>query len=492
MTRISRKLSVAAAFGSVAFVTLVLRLVAVLNTTTVGFAYLIVILLVAAWWGIVESVGASILATICFNYFFLPPVGTWAIADSENWVALFSFLTSSLIASELSNRARRRTAEATARKSEMERLYALSRTILTMEGEEPIGDRIASALARVCEISSVAIYDQTSDLIHKSGLKELPELSGLDAQLRETARTGFPMKDEKTGTIFAAISLSGNNTGSVALRGAELSNTALHALLHLIAIALDNARNREIVTRAQAARQSEEFKSTLLDGLAHEFKTPLTSIKAATTALLASNVSDVAQQQELLTIVDQEAERLSRLVTEATHVARIEAGNIHVNRDRHSIDGLIKSVLEQMEPLRDGRRMDSSIAPDLPEVFVDADLMHLALRQLIDNALKYSPRNSEIRILSRVEGDNIVVAIRNQGEPLSESERVRVFDKFYRGHNVRHRVAGTGMGLSVARDILVAHGGDIELRNSDDRGTEFVVSIPMRDRGDSRVAEIEL
>jgi two-component system sensor histidine kinase KdpD len=477
-TRISRKLSVGAAFGLVGLVTLVLRLVAVLNTTTVGFAYLIVILLVAAWWGIVESVGASILATICFNYFFLPPVGTWAIADPDNWVALFAFLSSSLIASDLSNRARRRTAEATARKSEMERLYALSRAILTMEGEEPIGDRITSELVRICEIPSVAIYDRASDQVHQGGLKETPELPALDAQLRETARSGIPAKDEKTGTIFAPISLGGENTGSVAIRGAELSNTALHALFHLIAIALSNARNREIVTRAQAARQSEEFKSTLLDGLAHEFKTPLTSIKAATTALLASNVSDLGQQQELLTIVDQEAERLSRLVTEATHVARIEAGKIHVNRDWHSIERLIRKVLDQMEFQRDGRRLDTSIAPNLPAVFVDADLMQLALRQLIDNALKYSPRRSEIQILSRMDGNNVVVAVRNEGEPLSESERARVFDKFYRGQNVRHRVAGTGMGLSVARDILLAHGGDVELRSSDTRRTEFVVSIP--------------
>ena len=118
--------------------------------------------------------------------------------------------------------------------------------------------------------------------------------------------------------LFAALRLGENITGSVAMRGAELSDTAFHALLNLIAITLENARSREIVTRAQAAQQSEEFKSTLLDGLAHEFETQLTSIKAATTALLASNVSDAVQQSELLTIIDQEAGRLSRLVTEAT------------------------------------------------------------------------------------------------------------------------------------------------------------------------------
>ena len=474
---LSRKLSIAAALGSVIFITLVFRMFSIVNATTVGFAYLIAILLVAAWWGITESVVASIVATVCFSYFFLPPVGTWAISDPENWVALFAFLISSLIASQLSDRARRRTAEANTRKIEMERLYALSRAILTMGGEHPIGGQIASELARICEIPAVAIYDRASDQIYCSGVEEL---SGVESRLRETTRTGLQLKDEETRTTFAAITLQGHSRGSVAIRGAELSNAALHALLNLIAIGLENARSRQIVTRAQAAQQSEEFKSTLLDGLAHEFKTPLTSIKAATTALLAANVSDVGQQQELLTIVDQEAERLSRLVTEATRVARIEAGNIQVNRERRGVDGLVRGVLAQMETQCDGRRLDVSIASRLPAVFVDTDLMQLALRQLIDNALKYSPRRSVIQISSQLAGENIVIAVRNEGEPLSESERARIFDKFYRGHNVRHQVAGTGMGLPVARNILLAHGGDVQLRRSDEQGTEFVMIIPVR------------
>ena len=235
-----------------------------------------------------------------------------------------------------------------------------------------------------------------------------------------------------------------------------------------------------MMTRAQAARQSEEFKSTLLDGLAHEFKTPLTSIKAATSALLGANVSDAAQQQELLTIVDQEAERLTRLVTEATRVARIEAGKIQVNRSWQSPKNLIRSLLAQMEAQCDDRQVTVRVAPDLPDVFVDPDLIQLALRQLVDNALKYSPRRSEIRISSEPAGDNVVIGVVNQGEPLSDSERARVFDKFYRGQNVRRQAAGTGMGLAVARNVLRAHGGDVKLQGSDEQGTEFVMQIPIR------------
>src|SRR6058998_56205 len=170
--RISRKISLAAALGAVVFVTAVFQEIAVINATTVGFAYLITILLIAASWGFAESVVGSIVATICFSYFFLPPVGAWAIADPENWVALFAFLMSSLIASQLSDRARRRTAEANTRKIEMERLYALSRAILTISGGDAIGGQIASELARICEIPAVAIYDRASDQIYCSGVEE--------------------------------------------------------------------------------------------------------------------------------------------------------------------------------------------------------------------------------------------------------------------------------------------------------------------------------
>jgi two-component system sensor histidine kinase KdpD len=452
----------------------VFRTIAGINATTVGFAYLITILMIAASWGITESVLASVVATFCFNYFFLPPVGTWAISDPENLVALFAFLISSLIVSDLSNRAKRRTAEASARRIEMERLYALSRSIMLMnDGNEPIGAQIARELARICEIRAVAIYDRPADLVHYGGLDSIPSV---ESRLKDTALTGMQSSGDET--LFAPISLGGQSTGSVAIHGGGLSNTALQALLNLIAIALENARSREIATRAQAAQQSQEFKSTLLDGLAHEFKTPLTSIRAATTALLASNVSDAAQRDDLITVVDQEAERLSRLVTEATYVARIEAGKIQINREWHSIGSVIENVLLQMELQRDGRRVGVAIAPALPRAFVDVDLVQLALRQLIDNALKYSPRESAIQISSRFGENSFIISVRNQGERLSESERVRIFDKFYRGQNARHQVAGTGMGLPVARDILIAHGGDVYLRSSDERGTEFVMTIP--------------
>jgi two-component system sensor histidine kinase KdpD len=470
-----RILSIFLALVAVFTVSVVLKTFAGVNSTTAGFAYLLTVLVIAASWGIAESVLASIFASLCYDYFFLPPIG-WGISEPENWVALGAFLVSSFLASNLSNRARRRAVEAKAGQVEMERLYALSRSIMMMNASKPIGTELASELARICEIPAVGIYDRAADACVTAGVVRLDSFEG---RLKETALSGIQSRDEKTNALFAPIAVGGQIAGSVVIQGGELSTIAVQALLNLIAITFENARSREIATRAQAARQSEEFKSTLLDGLAHEFKTPLTSIRAATTALLGGSVSNTFQREELLTIVDQEAERLSRLVTEATHVARIEAGKIQLNRKLQRVDAIIENVLAETELQRDGRRLNVAIADGLPRAWVDLDLIKLALRQLVDNALKYSPRKSAIDVSANLTDGDFKITVHNEGEPLSEAEKSRIFDKFYRGQNVRHQVAGTGMGLSVAREILWAHGGDVYLNQSNQRGTEFVVKIPL-------------
>jgi two-component system, OmpR family, sensor histidine kinase KdpD len=472
----SKAKRIAGALGAVLAVTLVFQIIAVVNATTVGFAYLVAILLVAAAWGLTESVIASLAATVGFSYFFLPPVRTFAIADPENWIAMFTFLISALIASQLSDRAKRRTIEARTRQIEMERLYALSRAIMLMAPGEPVGSYITREIARVCEIPAVALYDRPNESIYYEGEEDV---AYLQSKLRDVALTVSAWKDEEKGTLFMPISLGGECIGSVAIQEGTLSDPALHALLNLIAITLENSRSREIAMRAQAARQSEEFKSTLLDGLAHEFKTPLTSIKAAATALLASTVSDVEHRHELLTIVDQEAERLSRLVTGATHLARVEAGKIQLDRQMHSVEALVAGAVDEMEPRLDGRLVQIVIQPGLPDIEIDLQLMQLALRQLLDNAVKYSPQQSPIRVSASTENGHLVIRVQNEGEALTRSEQLRIFDKFYRGTNVRNKVAGTGMGLSIARDILVAHGGDLRLDKSAEQGTQFVLSLPV-------------
>jgi two-component system, OmpR family, sensor histidine kinase KdpD len=444
------------------------------NATTVGFAYLVTIFVIAAAWGLPPAIAASFTATTCFNYFFLPPIHTFSIAEPENWVALGAFLISSLIASQLSDREKRRAVEATSRQAEMEQLYALSRSLMQIDPSTAVGSQIALEVARTCGVSTVAIYNRSTDAVYGAGPGVI---ENVERRLRQVSAQDA-VWEEPNALVWAPLRLGDHSLGGMVIQGGTLSKTAVQALTNLVGVSLENVRSREIAARAEAARHSEQFKSTLLDGLAHEFKTPLTSIKAATTALLAAKVSDAAQQSELLTIVDQEAERLSRLVTEATHLARVEAGKVQLSKRRCSVDALIRTALEGMEPTGDGRHFEVSVAPDLPDARIDADLMGLALRQLLDNAVKYSPQRSPIRVSAARCGNKIDVHVHNWGEPLPESEQERIFEKFYRGPNVRRHVAGTGMGLAIAREILIAHGGMIRVESTKESGTEFQMEFP--------------
>ena len=321
---------VLASLALVAVITFIFSRLIPVNATTTGFFYLVAILMIAATWGLVESTIASVAAMVCFNYFFLPPVGTLTIADPQNWVALFAFLATSLTASQLSARAKRRTQEAIARQHEMERLYSLSRGLLLTDPARPTPSQIVQNIAKAFEFPAVVLYDRGSNEIYRAAEGEAPEI---DAKLREATMRSTSFRDEKGRFTIVPIRLGGQPIGSVAIQDCSLSDAALQSLLNLVAIGLERALSQEAVNRAEIARRSEELKSTLLDAMAHEFKTPLTSIKAATTGLLTEPADELQQhQRELVSIADEGADRLSKLVTDAIQLARIEGGKFRLNR----------------------------------------------------------------------------------------------------------------------------------------------------------------
>jgi two-component system sensor histidine kinase KdpD len=233
----------------------------------------------------------------------------------------------------------------------------------------------------------------------------------------------------------------------------------------------------ELNRSAEAARQSEKFKATLLDAVAHEFKTPLTSIKAATSAILTSPSITAEQQQELLTIIGQEAERLSRLMKEAFHLARVESGKLHLSRTRNRIPDLIREALK-LTPSLNGKPVTTSYSSTLPPIDVDAELFVVALKQLADNAAKYSPPGTPVRIAAEASADSVWIRVHNQGPGLSESERSLVFERFYRSPGNRE-IPGTGIGLAIARDIVMAHGGFMDVESGPGMGTEFSIRLPL-------------
>ena len=473
----------------IAAITFILERVPV-NPTTAAFAYLITILLVAARWGLPESVTASAAAAFCLNYFFLPPVRTLHIADAHNWVAFSAFLVTSLVASQLSEVARRRNSMLHQRQTEMERLYALSRGIMLIDGERPAGVQIAAEIVRIYELSSVTIYDQAEDQSWSAGIAH--GTAKIDT-LREIAVRGGTVKDTAANSYMAPITLAGRMIGAVAIEGAVateeklvagggiglLSESALHAITNLIAVGMEKARTQELVSRAEAARQSEQFKSTLLDAVAHEFKTPLTSIKAAASTILTSPALTNDQRNELLIIIDQESERLSGLVTEAIHLARVESGKLHLSRTMRDVVELVQEALKQSSPMMNERPVETVFAASLPMVHVDAELFVVMVKQLLDNATKYSPTGTPIRVSVEASPDSVRVCIHNQGLGLTESERRKVFERFYRTPGARQNAQGTGMGLAIVQDIVRAHGGYIDVDSEPGVGTEFTIRLPL-------------
>ena len=468
-------LRVAASLALIATTTFVLSRVVPVNPTTAGFLFLVDILLIATKGGLVEATIASIAAILCLNFFFLPPVGTLTIADPQNWVALFAFLATSLTASQLSVRAKRRTVEAEQRRGEVERLYALSRGLLLIDNSQPVAKHIVQQIAMTCEIPGVAIYVRSTGELYGSGPKDVD----VESKLRDAAVRSTVLKEDGTNLIVTPIRLGGEPIGSICLTGSALSDAALQSLVNLVAIGLERAKSQQAVTKAEVARQSEELKSTLLDAIAHEFKTPLTSIKAVTTDLLSGTPNALPpHQHELISIVDESTDRLSKLVTDAIQLARIEGGTFRLNLGVHLPSSLINGALRQMKSVIDERKIDAIVPQDLPPVRVDSELIQVVLTHLLDNALKYSPPDSSITIGARLGEGKVIMYLADKGPGISETEQAQIFEKFYRGKNER-QLQGTGMGLAIAREILRAHGQDIALSSAPGKGSEFSFGLPI-------------
>jgi two-component system, OmpR family, sensor histidine kinase KdpD len=447
-----------------------------LNPTTVALTYVLAILTIATVWGILESTIASVVAMLCLNFFFLPPVGTLTISDPQNWVALAAFMATAIVTSQVSGRARRRALDMAARQRDLERLYALSRAQLLWNGPAAPASAIATDIATIFGRSAVALYVRRTDTISRGGPEDLPDVEGT---LRAVARQGIVLQ-HTSGAVITAIRLGGAPIGSLALSGEPLSDTVVQSIANLAAIALERAAGQQMVARAEAARRSGELRATLLDAVAHEFKTPLTSIKAAATAL-SEKSAPAAMERELATIITEESERLEALISDATQMLRLESSDFALHPGTNRVVDLVQATIDDLRARLDGRTVTTHVPPDL-EVHADADLLRMALRHLADNAVKYSPAGSAIAISARLleDTDFVQIAVASGGQPIPLNEREAIFDRFYRGEAAR-RVPGSGMGLAIVQQIARAHGGEASLYTTD-AGNEFHLTLPRKAR----------
>jgi two-component system sensor histidine kinase KdpD len=326
----------------------------------------------------------------------------------------------------------------------------------------------------VFELPGLVFYDRSSDRIHRAGPHDIPVDPG---KLRDTALQGTVFQDSVAKTTVIPISLGGQPIGSLGIQGSQVSETALHAIGNLTAITLERAHAQDVATRAEAARQSEELKSTMLDALAHEFKTPLTPIKAAVTSMLSDTDMSPAHQ-ELLHIVDEETDRLNSMLTEAIQMSRIEAGKLQLRRSAQSLHKIVQAQLEKLREGLEGRKVTVQVPETLPRVSVDPEFIGIVIGQLFNNALKYTPPGSPLTLRASAGETEVIVSLEDCGPGISEPEQKKIFEKFFRGKDQRERIPGTGMGLTIAREIVRAHHGRIWVESEPGKGARFSFSVP--------------
>lgn len=446
------------------------------NQTTVALSFLLAILAVSAVWGMAVSVLMSVVAMLTFNYLFLPPVGNFTIADPQNWVALGAFLFTSIVGSQLSARIRKEADEANSRRREIERLYKFSQKLLGEGNVIQLMNAIPNYIVESFEAGAAELFLPQKDKFYRSGFGT----SHLD---EERMKAAF-LRDEVTieaqqSLYFIPVRLGVRAIGSLGISGARLSRQTLDAVGSLVAIAIERARAVEQLSQTEAERQGERLKSALLDSVTHDFRTPLTSMKAAVTSLLATQKADAAQRQELLSIINEECDRLNHLVEEASEMARLEAGEIELHFVPTPPEEIVQEALAQMKSSLGGRTVQVKVSPDLPRVQADAERTKDILVNLIDNANLYSAKEEPITVSAELAGEYVTISVADRGPGIDDFEQGMIFDKFYRGKDQRYLVRGTGMGLPIAKAIVAAHKGTISVTSQLGHGSVFSFTLPI-------------
>ena len=342
--------------------------------------------------------------------------------------------------------------------------------MLTGSARKTIREFVNRAV-QVFGCTAAAFYYRPTDEFVRSGPESLVVT---DHDLQAESEVDDISIDALRGIALAPVRLGIRPLGSMALVGSPPSGQMVRAIVNLIAITIEKARALEDASHAEAARQSEVLKSALLDSLAHDIKTPLTSIKAAVTSLLGSAPGG---DHELLTIINEEADRLNLLAAEVVEMARIEAGKLHLEKQPVTVAELISGALSELAAPLKGRPLTLRVPDGLPPAEADRDFAGQVVKQFVENALKYSPEGSPLRISAELKGGKIVIGVADRGPGIEENERARIFDKFFRGRRHRFETKGTGMGLAIAKGIVEAHGEKIWVESEPGQGAVFYFSL---------------
>jgi two-component system sensor histidine kinase KdpD len=457
-------------------ITAIYRHVPLANVTTVGFTFLLSILIASTVGGLGTSIPMSVAATLAYDYYFIPPVGTWNITDSRDWVALSAFLITSVVGSTLSAWARREAQQARLGRREAEQLYDLSQRLLSARDSLDLCNSIPADIVDAFRVRVAALFlTEGQKIIYSLGGSHQIDARQLKASL---AYKEVQIEADK-GLCFVPLRLGINVIGSIGIAETTLSLATLESLGSLVTIAIERARAIEQVGKIEALRENERLKAALLDAITHEFRTPLTAMKISVTGMLSDLSFDRDQCRDLLTMIDEGCDRIDRLVDEVSEMSQLESGEIKLDFRRHSVAELIEAALADCKNILGTRPVEHGIANEGVPIRADLFWATKVLVHLISNASLYSSPGEPIKLRTETKQGSVLFSVTDRGPGIDRTEVERIFEKFYRGKEHRCRIQGTGMGLPIAKAIVEAHAGTIGVSSKVGEGSVFYFSLPI-------------
>lgn len=465
---------------------------------TLSIVMLMAVIYAATAFGFAAALFASVLGIVLFNFFFIPPRFDFIITTPENFLLLSVFVVMAGVTSNLAGRLHDQAAMARRRERNTAALFRLAREVATAPTADDVVRAVVRQLNEILAVSSALLLPTGPE--GDDGQRSLevaqPQRLVLDDSDMEAAlwvhthgRPAGPGTGtyEEASCLFWPLRTPDGPVGVVAMVGATREMTAsplfrrrLDSLSGIAVVAIERMLLTREIERARFTAQTESLRAALLSSISHDLRTPLASIIGSATSLLSFGKGyDEEVRNDLLRTILEEAERLNRFVGNLLQMTKLESGAITPKRQWIDVDDLIGTTLERMERRLEGHQVVTEVTPLLAPLYVDFVLMENVVTNLLDNAVKYSPRGSTITIRGFSRGASTCIEIQDQGSGIAPEDHGHVFDKFFRVYAKDSVVAGTGLGLAICKGIVETHGGTVELESEgQDKGTTFRVCLP--------------
>lgn len=466
----------------------------------VSMLYLLVVTLCAVFLGRSPAIWASILSFFAFDWFFVDPRHTFAVKEPAEWIALCMFLLTATIIGQLMALLRARATEALQHKDETAALAEASWAIASQLDTKSALIEVVRQVAKVVDLQIAAIIATGEDgeapytvAIHPEGAGLSTEHATRAKELIEQLKTKETLQSpnnyaDDNGSMFLPILTAQGPVGIVMLKlgqGHHLSLQQKHIIDSLVnhsAIILQRHNLMTAQTKALALAQADKLKTALLSMVSHDFRSPLTSIKASVSTLLGAGPPvDPETQKSLLQGIEQETDRINRMVGNILDLSRLEAKAWKLKPELTPIAEILGMALDNFDKDANNR-INVFLNPELKEVFADSTQLVQVIKNLVENALKYSPKDSSIEISTDIQDDMAIVEIKDRGRGLPANIN-NMFEPFWRASELQESsVPGVGIGLAICRGLVEAHGGTILAKNRKDGGASFTVYLPMNTR----------